>query len=222
VIPLLVLRPEPGASATAARAQAKGLDVRVRPLFRVVPRTWDVPDSAAFDCLVLTSANAARHAGSALTSFAHMPVFAVGEATAAAARDAGLIDIAKTQSDAATLFSEVQTRGFTHPLHLAGEGHTPYPPLLFPVTTRIVYAAELAKAALPDPPYVALLHSVRAAQRFVDLVADRSAIAIVAISAPVAAAAGSDWRAIAIAAEPRDTSMLALAAQLCESTADDA
>jgi uroporphyrinogen-III synthase len=199
-----------------------GLNPILRPLFRVVPRAWDAPDAARFDCLLLTSANAARHAGRSLTNYASLPAFAVGESTGSAAREAGLINVVATTGDAMALFAEVATRGFARPLHLAGEDRTPYPTQPFTVTTRIVYASEPTDAALPDPPYVALIHSVRAAQHFADLVPDRTAVAVVAISDQVAAAAASGWRAIVTATEPRDASMLALAAQLCESTADDA
>jgi uroporphyrinogen-III synthase len=33
------------------------------PLFAIVPLDWTAPDPAQFDGLVLTSANAVRHAG---------------------------------------------------------------------------------------------------------------------------------------------------------------
>ena len=49
--PLLVLRPQPGADATAARAKALGLDAIVTPLFRIEPCAWDMPDGA-FDALL--------------------------------------------------------------------------------------------------------------------------------------------------------------------------
>lgn len=222
MIPLLILRPEPGASATAERARAMGMDVIVRPLFRIVPRAWDTPDPAQFDCLVLTSANAPGCAGPALSAYAHLPIFAVGQATAAAAREAGLTDVTTSIGDATALFAEIEKHGLSRPLHLAGEDRTPYPVLPFTVATRGVYASEPAEALLPDSSYVALLHSVRAAQRFGALVAARSAISIIAISEQVAAAAGRGWRGVAIAAEPRDTSMLALGRQLCESVADEA
>lgn len=222
MIPLLILRPEPGASATAERARAMGLHPIMCPLFLVAPRAWDAPDPAQFDSLILTSANAARHAGPALVNYAALPAFTVGDATAAAARDAGLTNIVITHGDAAALFAAVEKRGLSRPLHLAGEDFTPYPALPFTVVTRIVYAAEPVEIVLPVPPYVALLHSVRAAEHFAERTPDRAAIAVVTISDQVAAAAGSGWRAIAVASEPRDMSMLALGRQLCESTADEA
>ena len=43
---LLLLRPEPGLSASAERARAIGLDVIACPLFRVEPVEWAAPDPA--------------------------------------------------------------------------------------------------------------------------------------------------------------------------------
>ena len=81
--PVVVLRPEPGASRTAARAEALGLDARVVPLFAIVPIEWSAPDPSDFDGIVLTSANAVRHGGEQLDELKALPVHAVGEATAA-------------------------------------------------------------------------------------------------------------------------------------------
>ncbi len=87
--PLIILRPEPGATRTAARAEAMGLEVRRRPLFTIVAVDWIAPDPGRFDALVLTSANAVRHGGRELDKLKGLPVHAVGEATAALVRAAG-------------------------------------------------------------------------------------------------------------------------------------
>src|SRR5690349_3328000 len=92
---LLVLRPEPGASATAERAKALGLDPLVVPLFEVEPVEWQAPEPAGFDGLLLTSANAVRQAGVQLERLRGLKAYAVGGATAEAARKAGF-DIAAT------------------------------------------------------------------------------------------------------------------------------
>src|SRR3546814_7500043 len=65
-LPLLILRPEPGASMTAGRATALGLQPVCYPLFQVRPCVWDAPDPAEFDAIMLTSANALLHGGSQL------------------------------------------------------------------------------------------------------------------------------------------------------------
>jgi uroporphyrinogen-III synthase len=220
VKPLLILRPEPGAGATAARATALGLTPIVRSLFRIASREWDAPDPANHDALVLTSANAVRYAGPQLTNYAHLPVFTVGSATAKAARAAGFADINTGSHNAASLFKTLEKRGFKRPLHLAGEDRTPYPDLFFDIVTRVVYASDPVTPDLPDEPCVALLHSARAAQRFAELCPSPVDTDIVAISAEVAAAAGSGWASITTAVAPNDDDMLALAARLCKSTGD--
>ena len=92
---VLVLRPEPGASATVDRARAMGLDAVATPLFEVEPLDWDVPEASGFDGVLLTSANALRHGGDGLQALRGLKAYAVGDATAQAAREAGF-DVAAT------------------------------------------------------------------------------------------------------------------------------
>ena len=101
--PLLVLRPEPGAAATLARATAAGFQAISAPIFTIVPVAWDAPAAAQHDALMLTSANAVREAGAALAAYRHLPAYAVGETTAHAAIDAGFPNIRTGSSDAAAL-----------------------------------------------------------------------------------------------------------------------
>lgn len=214
--PLLILRPEPGASATAERARELGLTPIVRPLFRIAARSWDAPDPAEFDALVLTSANAVRNAGAALSKYAHLPTFVVGSATAKAARRAGLENLAVPAHNAAQLFRSLDRQGLKRSLHLAGEDRTPYPDLLFTITTRVVYASEAGDPDLPEPPYVALLHSARAAEHFRVACTRPTDVDIVAISDEVAEAAGEGWGSVTFPRRPDDNAMLALAVPLCE------
>ena len=88
--PLLILRPEPGNDATAERARALGLAPLQCPLFALQPLAWDAPDPARYDALLLTSANALRQGGEGLGAVRALDVYAVGAATAAAAREGGL------------------------------------------------------------------------------------------------------------------------------------
>lgn len=200
--PLLVLRPEPGASATAGRARALGLSPIVAPLFEIVPVAWHPPDPARFEAVAMTSANAARHAGAALAHYAHLPLFAVGEATAEAARKAGFTCVTAGDADAAALQPLLPART----LHIAGEDHR-----RLGGDTVIVYRSVLRE--LPDLPSnaVALLHSPRAAAAF-----DRPVHAIVAISAATRDAVRTDAAIVAVAECPTDDAMLAIAARLCE------
>jgi len=102
---VLVTRPQPGASATAERLSAMGFEPVVLPLTRVVPVPLpDVPNASAFDGVAITSANAARHLPSGLAeALASLPVFAVGERTADAAREAGMGDVKVSGGDGTAL-----------------------------------------------------------------------------------------------------------------------
>lgn len=184
----------------------------VAPLFHILPQAWTSPDPSAFDALLFTSASGVRAAGDALARFAHLPVIAVGEATAEAAREAGLTVVETGEGDGASV---VAASRFGRLLHLAGRRHAPLDDPR--VTSIAVYAAEaLPPPAIPDSG-VALLHSGRAALRFGSIVADRAGYDLVAISAAVADAAGAGWRSVAWVERPGDAAMLALAAPLCES-----
>ena len=215
-LPLVILRPEPGASATAARAEAIGLSVIKCPSFAVEPVAWDVPDPRDFDCLLLTSANAVRHAGPGMRAFAHLPCWCVGEATAAAARGAGLLVERTGTGDATMLLADIAAP--CRMLWLLGENHSA---VSFPAgVTAEVIVVYRAMSIAADPqrlsePAVVLVHSERAARRLAQLAPYKSQLSLVAISPAVAAAAGPGWREIRWSNAPQDSEMLAIAAKLC-------
>ncbi|HEX4738254.1 MAG TPA: uroporphyrinogen-III synthase [Allosphingosinicella sp.] len=218
--PLLILRPQPGADETAARARVLGLEPVVAPLFTVRPLAWEPPDPADFDAVLLTSANAAREAGPALSRFTTLPCWAVGEATAAAAQEVGFADVRTGSSDGTALVQAAAASGISRVLHLHGREHVALAWPGLEVESRAVYAAEAAgelpEAArgLRDP--VALIHSPRAGARFAALAGEKSGTTIAAISRAAAAAAGSGWAEMAVAAAPRDEALLELAVKLCQ------
>lgn len=218
--PVLVIRPEPGNTATCARARGLGLEASGVPLFAVRPVAWDAPDPAGFTALLATSANAIRHAGPELARYTHLPGFAVGEATAAAMREAGFASVIAGARDVAAIVAKIATLGHQKLLHLAGREATPFEPFGIAVEQRVVYASEPVvpgedlAAALAEGPVV-LLHSPRAGARFAELAGNaRSVIALVAISDAAAQAAGPGWEVVAVADEPRDGAVLARAQQL--------
>jgi uroporphyrinogen-III synthase len=212
---VLVLRPQPGANATLAKARALGLDAVAIPLFGIEPVAWEPPDSRDFDGILLTSANALRFGGEGLRALKGLKVYAVGEATAEAAREAGL-DVAVTGDGGVE-----QLLGSTEPslrlLHLCGADRREPRRARQAITPVIVYRANPIEA--PDVAAakdgVALTHSPRAGKRFAELVGDRASIAIAAISAAAADAVGSGWRVVEVADRPTDDALLALAARLC-------
>lgn len=211
--PLLVLRPEPGNGATAARARALGLDVRQYPLFQVTPVAWTAPDPRDFDFLLLTSANALRCGGSELERLKNMGALAVGPITAAAAREAGF-ELAKVGSSGVDdLLAKLPAS--SRLLHLAGREHR-RPHERHHVETVEVYRATALDVVLPTEEFVALVHSARAGARLAELAIDRSPISVAAISGAAAAACGTGWAASQCIDRPDEASLLALAAWLCQ------
>lgn len=219
--PLLILRPEPGAAATAALARAAGFDCLCRPLFRVLACPWDAPDPSGFDAVMMTSANAARHGGPALDAYRHLPLYAVGAPTARAAAERDFADIVAGDSDGVALVERMARDGRRQVLHFAGVDRIGLTSAEVAISVRAVYRSA---AIDPPPPLadaiarrpVALVHSPRAARRLAEIVADRAAVRIAAISARALAAAGDGWAAGASAAAPTDDALLAVAARLCD------
>jgi uroporphyrinogen-III synthase len=212
---LLVLRPEPSASATVERARLRGFDAIAVPLFEIEPIAWTAPEAARFDALLITSANALRCGGEELQSLRGLPVYAVGEATAEAVRRAGF-DIAATGDSGidrllASIAPDLKL------LHLCGEDRRSAADAAQRITPLAVYRARpRAAPQLTDlQGCVALIHSPRAGQRFAELVKDRESIAIIAISAAAADAVGRGWQSVAAAERPDEDALLALAERLC-------
>jgi len=214
---LLLLRPEPGLSASAARAGTLGLEVIRCPLFEVEPIGWDVPDPAKYDALLLTSANAVRHAGQGLERLKSLPAHAVGEATAAAASDAGLRVVNAGWGGGVELLATLPPSARL--LHLTGEHRSPQDSG-HPIDVRIVYrSAVIDEVALPLlEGLVAAVHSPRAGARLAELATLRDRTAIAAISRAAADACGEGWERIEIAVRPDDVSLLAVAAMLCHTS----
>lgn len=224
MIPLVVIRPQPGADATAAAARLLGLAPQVFPLFVVQPVAWQPPEPGEIDALLLGSANAVRHAGPALTAFRDKPVYAVGETTAAIAREAGLTIAALGSGGLDKVLAQVHAP--RRLLRLAGRKRValqPPPDIL--LTERIVYASNALQvpdklAKLLRAPAVVLLHSAAAAEHFAHecdrLSLDRTRLSLVTIGPRVTAGCGHGWAEIATAATPDDAALLARACQLCQ------
>lgn len=232
-LPVLVLRPEPGAGATLAAARKAGLDAHAFPLFDIRPLPWTPPARDTIDALLLGSANALRHAGEALALYRGLPTYAVGETTAEAARAAGLEVVAAGRGGLQNLLDALRP-GHRRLLRLAGRERVP---LAVPNGVALhaceVYASEprplpAALAALLARPAIALaaialLHSGEAAARLRQLCdeagIDRARIALAAIGPRVAARAGAGWALVRSAETPEDAALLALAARMCQEAA---
>lgn len=143
----MVFRAPAAAAKTAALLTAAGHVVSLAPVTRVVTRPIEWP-GGRFDAVLATSANAfsTKPPDEALL---HRPVFAVGRATAEAARAAGFRDTRVATGDAAFLVTLVR---LTLPrpgrlLYLAGHDRKPMTEALltdagYRIETIEAYAAE--------------------------------------------------------------------------------
>lgn len=203
--PIAVIRPEPGNRVTAAVIEAAGRTAIRLPLFEAKPVAWDVPDPAAFDALIVTSANAMRHGGRGLAALLDLPVYAVGEATAEAARRAGFQIAATGNTGSADLIARAQREGIAQSLHLAGRERTIEPggiiAQIITVYATDPIAIDAARAARLNGAVV-LVQSARTGERLAEIAdaagLDRGTIALVAIGRRAAEAAGTGWEQIVV------------------------
>ena len=227
---VLVTRPEPGASDTAARVAALGFAPVLAPVLHIRAIPAHLPAASAVAAILVTSGNAidalppAYHSARLLT---------VGDATSARARAAGFGQILSASGDsealAALVAREVAPRA--GPLLLAsgrGQGQALAGALRqagHRVIRRVVYAAmpapDLAPAAVTalhaGQVRAALFFSAETARHFVHL-ARRAGLAemlrrveAISIGRPAAVALGAlPWRDIRVAARPTQDEMLAL------------
>ena len=219
--PLVILRPEPGASATAEAARRLGLEPIVVPLFRIEPITWTAPDPSIFDGVLITSANAIRVGGTELRKLAPLPVYAVGEATARAVREAGFIVESVGTGGVDALLASLSPN--LKLLHLCGsDRREPIAPAQNISAIPVYNSAELP---VPDDFHyvkgaVVAVHSARSARRLAKLTGEfglaRKCTSIAAISAEAATAVGDGWMRVEASSEPDESALLALAARLCQ------
>lgn len=212
---VLVLRPEPGASATVARARHCGFQAIAIPLFEIEPVDWDAPEAARFDGLLLTSANALRQGGRKLEGLRGLKVYSVGEQTAKEAMKAGFEVEVSGDAGIDSLLARIPAS--LKLLHLCGADRREPEWMMQKMTQVVVYRSKPISA--PDLSEargaVALIHSPRAGGRLAELINDRETISIAAISKVAANAVGGGWKAIETAERPSDEGLLALAARLC-------
>jgi uroporphyrinogen-III synthase len=227
---VLITRPEPGASATATGVVALGLRPVMAPLLAIRWLQVAIPPSARLQAILVTSGNALAMLPD---SHRHLPLYAVGRATAERAQSQGFERVTSADGDADAL-CDLVTRSCPPggpPLLLASGRHQGNPLATelrkrgFSVVRRVVYAAEPVQS-LPDAALdelrigslrAALFFSAETARTWVRLVQSlplREAVSeldAVAISQPAAVALEAlPWRRVRVAVRPNQDAMLAL------------
>ena len=171
---ILVTRPQPHAAQTAADLRARGHEAIVAPLFEI-ERLADVdPKTGPWTAILLTSANGLW----GVAAFARdkkwhgIPVFAVGDVTAKAARDMGFAEVASAGGNVNDLANLVAAR-LQPParlLYLAGEKRAgdlagALRSKNFEVDLVVVYRVLTAQC-LPEPAAAALAGELDAVLHF--------------------------------------------------------
>jgi uroporphyrinogen-III synthase len=220
---LLIIRPQPGNDASASRALEAGFEPVQLPFFEVRARAWNAPPVAQFDSLLITSANAIRHAGAGLEAFTALPVHAVVQNSAAAVTAAGLMLASVGTMGVDEALQQAKAAGHHHLLWLAGARIRPIsiaPPgmqietqhhLFFRTcrTTRRCGNGHHCQCGYCCAPFGP--RSTRFAELVDSSRLSRDDIWIAAFSSAIAQAAGPGWRGIAIAERPDDQALLSAA-----------
>jgi len=102
---VLVTRPHPDDEATASALRVRGFEVLRAPMLRFEPVPFHDDAEARYGAIIVTSANALRAIAPqfADSRLLKLPLFAVGEHTAAAAREVGFGQVIAAKGDAGAL-----------------------------------------------------------------------------------------------------------------------
>ena len=197
---ILVTRPQPRAADTASALRARGHEPIVAPLFQIEILSKVDPKAAEWAAILLTSASALagilKSAGR--SAWRGVPVFAVGDRTAQAARDAGFTNVTSAAGNANDLVGVVaaQLKPPARLLYLAGEERTgdlagALQAKNFAVDTIVVYRfltvpalPEVAATALADGLDGVLHFSRRGADAFL-IAARNSRLLDAAVNRPI-------------------------------------
>lgn len=220
-----ITRTRPGAEATAARLAALGHEPLVAPLLEARALAGAAIELEGAAALAFTSANGVA-AFAARSPMRTLPVFTVGEATAAAARQAGFASVRSADGDVADLAQLiVGARLSGTVLHLAPRERAGDLEGALVASGRACRTVELYETVAADrlPPAVAraleadavdavLIHSPKAGAALARLVDPaEEAFAVFALSAACAEPLErAGFRALAVADEPNDRALLAL------------
>ena len=214
-------RPEPGATATAARLEALGHEPVLAPCLTIRPRRAALPEQPA--AIIVTSLQAipalpARYRG--------LPVFCVGDATAGRLRQAGFCSAMSAGGNADDLFNLLARRHLPG-LHLLTVGERHGLALArrlrrqgVEVERRAVYTAAPVRELAENVRLLlatggldaALFYSAATARAFARMAPPGTGtLAALALSPAVAAALGGlPWADIRVAVAPTEADLLAL------------
>jgi len=231
---LLLTRPAEDSRQLAETLGALGHETVIAPLLEIVYLDEPAPDCQGVQALLATSANGVR-AFARLTSERAVPLFAVGDASARCARQAGFADVESASGDVESLARLVAERldpGQGALLHIAGSdlagdlggrlegaGFTCLRAVLYRAHQVSALPAAAAREIAAGRIDGVVLYSPRSAESFCRLAeqaglsAALTGVTAYCLSAAVAVKARAlSWGAVAVAARPDGERLLALLA----------
>jgi uroporphyrinogen-III synthase len=219
-----ITRALPEAMRTADNLRALGAEPVLAPLLTIAPQAFEA-DLADVQALLFTSANGVRAFADAIQA-RHLRVLAVGDATAAEARNAGFPQVQSAAGDSEALAAlaiealNPQAGRVLHITgdHVAGDVVGALTKAGFTAERRIAYnsvAATQLPSDLAGEIDTILFHSARAAEIFVSFGAPRANHLIAACLSPAVARAACDspvgsiaWAHVIVSPHPREDALL--------------
>lgn len=224
MMPLVTIRPQPGADATIARAREMGLSLAAFPLFELRALEWIGPDPNDIDALLIGSANAIRLGGPQLERYRGKRVHAVGRVTALACQQAGFVPGTVGNGGLQQVLDRLPS-GAERLLRIAGREHVA---LRLPPGKQVELRLAYERVDLPMPDAlcarlaagaVVLLYSAGGARHLARecsrLAIERANIRLAALGPRIAQAAGEGWAAVRFPPQVAEKALLALAADMC-------
>ncbi len=227
---LILLRPTEGAEQSAIIAREKGFNPIIAPATEINALTWDAPPAQGFDAIMITSANALRHGGEAIHQYKHLPLYAVGKATAKLAEEMGFTIAAIGKGGAKALWPLIKQSDAKNIVRLVGRDYVPIYDEHIQICTIIVYEAralpmhEGLQSLLSETqnkcPHIFAFHSAKAVQIFDDyieqmakqgLIFDKSAHYAAALAPTIGEAIcknGDIWKKVIISSSANDRVMI--------------
>lgn len=227
---LLITRPEEDAEPLATALATRGIASLIEPLMSIVDVKSPAPDLAGVQALLVTSANGIR-AFARKSDARNLPVLAVGDASAAAARQLGFKSVKNAAGNVAALARLVAAEldpGNGALLHVAGSkvagdlsgdlaraGFACRRHVLYQARPAESFSAAASEALTSGAVDGVLLFSPRTASTFVRLITDagtagacRRLVAYCLSRAVADAVSGLAWRDVVVARAPNQESLL--------------
>jgi len=229
---VLITRPQPGADRTAGRLVRQGHVPLVLPLTATAATDpGPAPEAGAYDAVAVTSQAALRHLPTAWRqAIDRLPLYAVGAATADAARPDWQGEVVSADGDA-TALTRLLRALIPHArlLYACGRIRTPFLEEKLAAagmtvravevydTRRLAMSPDKAESIIGDPIDIVLVHSAQGAAALADFMSqaplaplfEQSRLLCISPRAARALGDGFDDR-IAVAAHPDEAALLAL------------